>query len=46
MDWVRLERFVFNPLRITDNQQNIVVNFHQDFMAIPRAARHGPILLA
>jgi hypothetical protein len=29
---VRPELLVLNPLQIDYNQQNIVINFHQDFM--------------
>jgi hypothetical protein len=33
MDFARTELLVKNQLEITNNQQNLVVNFHPDFMA-------------
>jgi hypothetical protein len=36
MYWVWLELLVQNPLWIASNQQNIVIKFHQDFMASAR----------
>jgi hypothetical protein len=33
VDWVRPELLVQSPLWITNNQQNIVIHFHQDFVA-------------
>jgi hypothetical protein len=31
MHWARHELLALNPLRITNNQRTIVINFHQDF---------------
>ncbi len=31
MDWVRPELLLYKPLWIANNQQTIVINFHQDF---------------
>jgi hypothetical protein len=36
MDWVRLELRIQNSLWISNNQQNIVISFSQDFMASTR----------
>jgi hypothetical protein len=33
VDWVTTELLALKPLWITNNQQNLVVNFHQDFLA-------------